>query len=125
LTLSHTSSLAGSDDLYNALFQRLNIARVYSLADFLETLKLFSVTGTIKGKNLGILTVSGGESAIAADSAAGKGFQLPELEEEQVVKLQKLLTKFEHISNPLDYNTSIWGEETKDRKSTRLNSSHV
>src|SRR5699024_6604618 len=82
-------------------------------SDFLETLKLFSVTGTIKGKNLGILTVSGGESAIAADGAAEKGFQLPELEQEQVVKLQKLLTKFEHISNPLDYNTSIWGEETK------------
>src|SRR5699024_12568144 len=30
-----------------------------------------------------------------------------------IFKLQKLLTKFEHISNPLDYNTSIWGEETK------------
>src|SRR5699024_11626116 len=68
---------------------------------------------TIKGKNLGILTVSGGESAISADGAADKGFQLPELEQEQVVNLQKLLTKFEHISNPLDYNTSIWGEETK------------
>ena len=29
-TLSHTSSLAGSDEMYTALFQRLGIPRVFS-----------------------------------------------------------------------------------------------
>ena len=38
-TMSHTSSLAGSDEMYTALFRRLGIPRVNSLSAFLETLK--------------------------------------------------------------------------------------
>lgn len=113
LTMSHTSSLAGADDLYDALFKRLNIRRVHSLSAFLESLKLFSVTGTITGRNLGVLTVSGGESAIAADIAALKGFSLPSLTEKQKESIKLQMTGFEHVSNPLDYNTSIWGNKQK------------
>lgn len=111
LTMSHTSSLAGSDDLYQALFKRLNICRVDSLSGFIETLKLFSVAGSLDGRNLGVLTCSGGESAMTADEAAKHGFSLPDLNDEQREELKAQLTKFEHVSNPLDYNTSIWGDE--------------
>ncbi|HLR62388.1 MAG TPA: acetate--CoA ligase family protein [Lentibacillus sp.] len=113
LTMSHTSSLAGSDDLYKALFKRLNICRVDSLSGFLETLKLFSVAGSLKGRKLGVLTVSGGESAITADVAAENEFSLPSLNAEQREQLESQLTTFEHVSNPLDYNMSIWGDEEK------------
>ncbi len=113
LTMSHTSSLAGSDDLYQALFKRLNICRVDSLSAFLETLKLFSVAGALVGRNLGILTCSGGESAITADMAEKNGFTLPDLDVKQIKELTSQLTRFEHVSNPLDYNTSIWGDEEK------------
>lgn len=113
LTLSHTSSLAGSDDLYDALFKRLNICRVHSLSTFLETLKLFSVTGKVDGNKLGVLTVSGGESAIVADVVEQKGFELPDLNEYQKTEIQLLMAGFEHVSNPLDYNMSLWGDEFK------------
>lgn len=116
LTMSHTSSLAGADDLYDALFKRLTISRVHSLASFLETLKLFSVTGAIKGRNMGVLTVSGGESAIAADIAERNGFILPELNRQQSEEIGSLMTGYEHVSNPLDYNMSLWGNEEKLKK---------
>lgn len=111
LTLSHTSSLAGPDELYQTLFKRLNICRVTTLSSFLETLKLFSITGPIYGRNLGILTCSGGDSTLSADMADLKGFKLPKLNEEQVTALRSQMPDFAHISNPLDYNTSIWGDE--------------
>lgn len=111
LTMSHTSSLAGSDELYQALFDRLNICRVDSLTALIETLKLFSITRSIKGRNLGVLTCSGGESTIVADFAATYGFVLPSLNENVKETLENQLTEFEHVSNPLDYNTSIWGKE--------------
>lgn len=111
LTISHTSSLAGSDDLYEALFKRLNISRVDSLSAFLETLKLFSLIGNVVGRNLGVLTCSGGESTLTADIAEQQGFTLPPLQSKQTEELNALLTKFEHVSNPLDYNTSIWGDK--------------
>lgn len=111
LTMSHTSSLAGSDDLYWALFKRLKISRVDSLSAFLETLKLFSVASNLVGRDLGVLTCSGGESTITADIAEKHNFTLPHLNAQQQVELRSQLTKFEHVSNPLDYNTSIWGDE--------------
>ncbi|MEI3613387.1 acetate--CoA ligase family protein [Pseudogracilibacillus sp. SO30301A] len=111
LTMSHTSSLAGSDELYLALFDRLNICRVHSLHALLETLKLFAVVAPVTGRKLGVLTCSGGESTLVADLAATYNFTLPNLQEEQVEVLEKHFTEFEHVSNPLDYNTSIWGKK--------------
>ncbi|HLR63794.1 MAG TPA: acetate--CoA ligase family protein [Lentibacillus sp.] len=111
LTMSHTSSMAGSDELYNALFERFHILRVDTLSALTETLKLFCVTGSMESKKLGVLTCSGGESTIMADFAAEYGFSLPALTDEQTAALKERLTKFEHVSNPLDYNTSIWGNE--------------
>lgn len=113
LTLSHTSSLAGSDDLYQTLFNRLNIARADSMSSFLETLKLFSVTGKINGRNLGVLTCSGGDSTFAADMAEKEKFVLPKLDNEQIHTLSLQLPEFAQVSNPLDYNTSIWGNEVE------------
>lgn len=39
LALSHTSSLAGSDALYDSLFERLGVIRVSGPVSFVETLK--------------------------------------------------------------------------------------
>lgn len=116
LTLSHTSSLAGSDELYQTLFDRFNICRADSVSSFLETLKLFSVSGKINGRNLGILTCSGGDSTLAADIAEEKKFILPKLNDEQIHALRSQMPEFAHVSNPLDYNTSIWGNELELEK---------
>ena len=45
-TISHTASLAGSDTGAEALLKRLGIARVKTLPDMLETLKLLHCLGT-------------------------------------------------------------------------------
>ena len=39
VAMSHTSSLAGSDTLYDALFERYGVARVKTITQFVETLK--------------------------------------------------------------------------------------
>ncbi|WP_119462454.1 acetate--CoA ligase family protein [Rhodospirillaceae bacterium SYSU D60014] len=110
LALSHTSSLAGDDKLYAALFERLGIVRVTSLPALLETLKLLSVAGLPTGDRLAIFTCSGGESLMSADRAAALGLALPELAPAQVAKLRTRLPDFATISNPFDYNTSVWGD---------------
>src|SRR5699024_6225026 len=60
LTMSHTSSMAGSDELYNALFERFHILRVDTLSALTETLKLFCVTGSMESKKLGYSLVPAG-----------------------------------------------------------------
>ncbi|AGP50045.1 hypothetical protein PSYCG_12935 [Psychrobacter sp. G] len=109
LTMSHTSSLAGSDDMYQAMFDRLGILRVHSLSELLETLKIASLCELPKGDRIGVLTCSGGDSAMLADSLDHYNLQLPSLSKVQEQKLGEWLPDFASFSNPLDYNTSIWG----------------
>lgn len=109
LAMSHTSSLAGSDDLYQAMFDRLGVIRVDTIGSLLETLKLLSVSGPISGNNLGVLTCSGADSALFADAAAQQDVSLPQLTQTQTSDLNELLSGFATVGNPLDYNTSIWG----------------
>ncbi len=109
LTLSHTSSLAGSDDLYQAMFDRLGILRVHSLGELLETLKIAALCELPAGDRIGVLTCSGGDSAMLADSLDHYQLQLPGLSQAQERELANWLPDFASLSNPLDYNTSIWG----------------
>lgn len=110
LTLSHTSSLAGKDSMYQALFDRLGILRVYSLSEMVETLKLVAVCDPPSGGRIGVLTCSGGDSAMLADRLADQQLDLPALDEEHLRTLDAWLPAFASRSNPLDYNTSVWGQ---------------
>ena len=47
VAMSHTSSLAGADTLYDALFERYGIARMNSVTAFVETLKFLHHGGAI------------------------------------------------------------------------------
>ncbi len=110
VTISHTSSLAGTDTFYDALFDRLGIIRAHTLTELMETLKLLSLSGPLPGRRIAALSCSGGEAALMADLATTLGLSIPELSQEQIESLQEQLPAFAAISNPLDYNTSIWGD---------------
>jgi len=67
IAMSHTSSLAGADALYNALFARYGVARVVDVPAFVETLKLMHLFGGLPGKRISSMSCSGGEAALIAD----------------------------------------------------------
>ena len=111
LAMSHTSSLAGSDAAYDALFERLGIIRVDSLPALLETLKFVSVAPPLAGDRVVVFTCSGGDGLMAADRAEQLGLTLPTLSPAQYAELRQQLPAFASVSNPLDYNLSLWGDE--------------
>jgi acetate---CoA ligase (ADP-forming) len=108
VAMSHTSSLAGSDQLYEALFARLGIIRVHSISGLLETLKLLAVVGPLAGPRLCVFTCSGGESALIADLAEPAGLEFAPFSREQADDLRRQMTVFTTIANPFDYNTAVW-----------------
>lgn len=110
MTVSHTSSLAGPDAFYGALFERLGIVRARSLTGLMETVKLLSLVGPLPGRRLGVITSSGGDAALLADLAQTLNLDIPPLEERQAVVLRDQLQDFATVGNPLDYNTGIWGD---------------
>jgi acyl-CoA synthetase (NDP forming) len=109
--MSHTGSLAGSDKMYDALFERLGIIRVHSVPQLLETLKMVSTAGLPKGNRLAVFTCSGGECLLTADLCDEIGIPLPGFSTDQADDLRTQLPVFATVSNPLDYNTSLWGHE--------------
>lgn len=108
--LSHTSSLAGSDVLCDALFRRLGVARVHEVGTFLETLKLLHVHGPLPGARIVSASCSGGEAALVADAAQAYGAELPELSAGAAEGVGAVLGPRVRVANPLDYQTAIWGD---------------
>lgn len=63
VTMSHTSSLAGSDALYDALFERHGVARLTTITQFVETLKFLHHGGALPGGRCVSMSCSGGEAS--------------------------------------------------------------
>lgn len=113
--LSHTSALVGNDALYQALFERMRIARVHTLAELLETLKLLCVSGPLPGRQVASISCSGGEAALVADAAEKLGMDMPAFDAHQESRLREVLGPQVHVANPLDYHTFIWGDPHRQR----------
>ena len=110
LTVSHTGSLSGSNELYEALFARTGVISVSSPAQFVETLKYLCVVGAPKGPRVAGFTCSGGGATMLADHAEMIGLDFPEVSVKGRAALTDLLPDIATVSNPLDYTTPIWGQ---------------
>ena len=109
--VSHTASLTGSDTGADALLQRLGIRRARSLPVFLESLKLAHQFGPLSSNRIASISCSGGEAALAADTAQGTGLIFPPLNPRQAKDLSAALGPMVAMANPLDYHTYIWRDQ--------------
>jgi len=108
--MSHTASLAGSAAASSALFKRLGIAEVKSIAIFLETLKLLHMLGPLNGNRLSSVSCSGGEASLMADISESLDLDFPDFSKSSYSDLSKVLGPDVTLANPLDYHTYIWGD---------------
>jgi len=115
LTASHTGSLSGEDDLYDALFKRCGIVRVFSPAQMLETLKFMCIAGIPASNRVAGFTCSGGGATMLADHGEKIGLAFPEHDDAVTENLRQLLPSTATVSNPLDYTTPIWGQAEMTR----------
>jgi acetate---CoA ligase (ADP-forming) len=111
VTLSHTSSLAGADTLYDALFERYGIARMKSVTAFVETLKFLHHGGPLNDSRIVSMSCSGGEAALVADMALERKVTFPPFDTATKAKVAATLNEYVTIENPLDYQTFIWNIE--------------
>ena len=110
LVESHTASLSGDNELYEALFDRLGIISVKSPAQFVETLKLLCVSGVPGGRRMAAFTCSGGGATMLADHAESLALEFPQPGTATRAALREVLPDTATVSNPLDYTTPIWGD---------------
>lgn len=99
---SHTGSLAGSDKVYDAIFDQCGVIRGDTLEEIFDYIKVFSSQPLPKGNNVAIITNSGGPGILATDSCIRYGLNLATLSKTTTKTLKTILPPTASLNNPLD-----------------------
>jgi acyl-CoA synthetase (NDP forming) len=113
IVVSHTASLAGSDELVSDLFYRLGVARVDSLESLIEALKVLHVLGPLDGGRVAAMSTSGGDLTLLADAMADTGLNMPPLSEDAAGRLREVVHERMVAANPLDFQMFDWNDEER------------
>lgn len=99
---SHTGSLAGSDNVYDAVFEQCGVLRGDTLEEIFDYVKAFSSQPRPKGKNVVVVTNSGGPGILATDSLIQNGLNIAPFSPDLKKKLKSILPANANINNPID-----------------------
>ena len=116
VALTHTGAMTGSEELHDALFERLGIARCEDLSTLVETLKLLHCCGPLQSNRVSMMSASGGDVALIADNINGHDLVLEPPSDGVKAKLSPLVGERVLIDNPLDFQTATWFDPPRLRK---------
>jgi acyl-CoA synthetase (NDP forming) len=110
-TVSHTGSLAGGLDIFDAACRQAGAIRVDDMEDLIDCAVAFRFLKGLPGPGVGIVGVGGGHSVLSADAVASAGLEVPPLPEET----QRALAEFTpmagtSVRNPVDTNVAFGPE---------------
>ena len=107
-TLSHTASLSGSDDIFDAACRQAGVIRCYEVTHPFDLAEALAQQPLPKGKRVTIVG-SGGQCVATADACASLGLELPEFDADTKRRLMELLPPHAPVpTNPVD--TAAGGE---------------
>lgn len=106
---SHTASMAGSDDVYDAIFRDYGVYRATTTEEQLDIAEACLTGPYPVGRKLGILTLSGGVGVQMCDAAEVYGLDVATMPEDAGRKLKKLLP-FAAVGNPIDTTAQVMND---------------
>ena len=102
-TMSHTASIAGSDDVFEAVCRQTGIIRTYDVSHAFDVAEALSKQPLPKGNRVAVISTGGGHCVVTTDACCTLGLEIPELDEETVRELgQYLLPHAPPPKNPID-----------------------
>jgi acyl-CoA synthetase (NDP forming) len=99
---SHTRSLAGKDEIYDAVFRQFKVHRAGSLEELYDFSKALAYVPPPAGPRMLIVTSSGGSAIIATDVAEENGLRVSPLPAPLASRLREILPPHCIVGNPLD-----------------------
>ena len=105
---SHTGSMAGSDKTYDAVFEKFGVIRADDMQDLRSTASLLATLRVLPRKPaFSAMCLSGGETAVSADTGFLHGIEYPDFSEATLKKLNDMLPDFATPRNPLDMTAAL------------------
>lgn len=105
---SHTGSMAGSDKTYDAVFEKFGVIRADDMQDLRSTASLFATLRVLPKKGaFSAMCLSGGETAVSADTGYLYGIEYPDFSKQTLDRLKEMLPDFATPRNPLDMTAAL------------------
>jgi len=108
---SHTGSLAGSEQAYQAAFQQAGVLRANDMASMFDMALALGYQPLLKNDRIVIVTNAGGPGILATDALERSGMSLARLKVESIQALEQYLPDAASAANPVD----VLGDARGDR----------
>lgn len=99
---SHTGSLAGSDEVFEAAMERAGVLRVNSISELFNMASVLGRQPRPRGPRLSIITNAGGPAVLATDATVVNGAKVAQLDPSSIDRLNAFLPAAWSHSNPVD-----------------------
>jgi acetyltransferase len=123
---SHTGALAGTEAVYDAIFEQAGVIRVNTIDELFDfanafAFKVQSALGKMvrripSGNRVAIVTNAGGPGIVATDMTVSSGLELAQFNPETIEVLASHLPSAANLHNPVD----VIGDATQDRYENAL-----
>lgn len=113
---SHTGSLAGTDEVYEAILAQAGVLRVDTVQELFELAQAFATQPMPRGDRVAIVTNAGGPGIMATDACVRQGLQLAQLAPATRQRLALSLPPSASLRNPVD----VIGDARSDRYAAAL-----
>jgi acetate---CoA ligase (ADP-forming) len=101
-SVSHTGSLAGADEVYQAVFSRNGVLRAENLDELFDLALLAQAPRRPRRKRVQLVSISGAAGILMADVGNEFGLEFVDLSDTTKGELQKIMPAFASIANPMD-----------------------
>ena len=101
-SISHTGSLAGADEVYQAVFSQNGVLRADSLDELFDLALLAQAPRRPRGRRVQVVSISGAAGILMADVGSELGLEFSDLSPASKDELRKIMPPFASITNPMD-----------------------
>ena len=105
--VSHTGTLGGANELYQAVFDQFGWLRIQDVEELVDCTAAFARAKLPENDNIGIVTVSGGAGVLLADGCAALNLRVPQLTDATRMRLAQVLPAYATLDNPVDVTASV------------------
>jgi acetyltransferase len=109
--ISHTGALAGADEVFDAVCNRLGLIRCSTLEDLTETALAFMPGRFPRGSRAAIVVNSGGMKGLICDHCDELNTNLAQLSDETKAAVRPLIPEELAVENPLECGVAGFGDE--------------
>lgn len=117
---SHTGALVGADQVYEGVFQQFGVVRADDVEQMNALVTLYATGRLPTGKNMAVITISGGGGVVVADKCPEYKLEVVKLTEETQDKLREFFPAFGAVKNPVDLTSQLFVDTTLFQRALRL-----